>query len=338
MTESTREFKIAIVAPVHIQPSEAWVQALEAITKGKNNVHVIIVDDSDGKVELPASWDVYGYDAQERAMGSELYARFKQCQKSSASKNFGHWLAWKEGADIIIGLDSDCIVPPNFIAQHLEGLLMRSTGWTNPLAGTGWFSRGFPYIERDRPTIAHLGLWENELDLYGIDRLAQGTPPKRPAISGQHVADGFIPFSGMNWAIWADAVPGLLFLPNFAYKHGERDFVFKRHDDIWGGYIFQKLMANRGDRIVYGEPFVFHDTVVDAQADADEEIPMVTFEVPFYQAVDQICATLEYGPYEDMFREFAAKVFLDWKGTEWETLVDIITLWAELFEQTKREI
>lgn len=328
------EYQIAIVAPVHIQVSKQWVQALKSITAGKSNVKVIIIDDSDGKVELPGEWDVYDYARQEEVLG-ELYPRFKVFQKSSACKNLGHYIAWKEDFDIIIGLDSDCIVPPNFIGQHVEALLKSSTGWTNPIKNTGWFPRGYPFKQRSVRTILNLGLWEHELDLYGKDRVdrAPELPPASPMSPDSKVADGFLPLSGMNWACWAEAIPGLLFLPNFEYQHGDKLIKFRRHDDIWGGYIFQKLMAIREERIRFGNPIVYHDTVIDAQRDADEEEGMLAFENMFYASVDGLISQgdIEWGMYDDMFCLFADEVEKNWKESEWAPLVDPIKLWSELF-------
>lgn len=328
------DLKIAIVSPVHIQPSEAWISSLKAITTGKSNVRVIIVDDSDGKVKLPEEWDVYGYDRQKEVLG-DLYSRFEVFHKSSACRNFGHFVAWRDEFDIVIALDSDCVVPPQFIGKHVEALIKRSTGWTNPIRRTGFFSRGFPYAERDRPTILNMGLWEHELDLYGTDRIGI-TPPLNPAADPSEVADGFMPISGMNFACWSSAIPGFLFLPNFEYQHGEgKLFKFSRHDDIWGGYIFQKLMAIRNERIRYGDPIVYHDTVVVPEEDAAEEEAMIAFENQFYMAVDTIFqqGNMEWGMYDDMFSHFAVGAEKLWKDSEWDALVDPIKFWADLFLQ-----
>lgn len=334
-----KNLKIAIVAPIHIEPTKNWIDSLKACVNGKSNVSVIIVDDSDGKVELPSEWDVYGYARQEEELGSDFYKRFEKFHKSSACKNFGHWIAWKQGFDVIIGLDSDCNVGPNFIGDHLEALLMRAEGWVNPLKGTGWFSRGFPYIERDRPVVANLGLWENELDIYGKDRVEQGTPPSKPLQVGHEIAHGFIPFSGMNWASWSRAIPAFCFLPNFDFVDGEKREEFRRHDDIWGGYIFQVIMGAIGDRIVYGAPLVFHDTIVDAQADMDQEGPMMEFENRFYASVDLVASKMGVGEtYEDQFKEFVKVALIDWAGGEFQALAEALSFWADLIGDTETEI
>lgn len=286
-------FRVAIVAPVHIQPSEAWVQALNALS---NQATIIIVDDSDGKVVLPEKWDVYGYERQRQELGEDLYKQFEMFHRSSSCKTFGIWLAHKQGFDPIIVIDSDCIVPPDFIAKHLEALMRTGNGWSNPLEGTGFFSRGFPYSERNKPVWAHMGLWENELDLYGTDRVGVQYIPKQPPTINRISPAAMFPLSGMNVSFRNDAAPYMLFLPNFKYTDQERDWKFSRHDDIWGGFIFQLVAKAKGFALSYGDPLVYHDTVVVPEEDAREEEAMINFENMYYRFIeDALSMTLWWG-------------------------------------------
>jgi hypothetical protein len=329
----TQEFEIAIVAPLHIPPTKEWIESLERVCK-KGKKQVIIVDDSKDqnlKEILPHNWEVITRELQREILG-EKYEDFKVFQKSSACKNIGHYVAYQSEADIIIGLDSDCNVPSDFIGQHIEGLLRIATGWTNPIAKTGWFPRGYPYAERTRRTIANIGLWNNKLDLGGADRVANQNEPSEPMNDPHAIADGFLPYSGMNWAMWREGIPGLLFLPNFEYAYDNVVHKFRRHDDIWGGYIFQKLMELRNERICYGDPVVYHDTIIDAQKDADEEKGASEFENTFYIAVDQAITKIEtIGGYDDMFYQFSKIIERDWNETEFHSLIAPIKFWASLF-------
>lgn len=327
--------KVAIVAACHIQPTEEWVRSLDACLKGKGDRKIIIVDDSAGQdLKFPASWDVYTKDRQEALLGTDKYEQFKLFQRSSACKSLGNFVAWKEEYDVIIGLDSDCNVPMNFVAEHIEGLKRQGYGWENPIINTGWFPRGYPYAERIRRVVANMGLWNGCLDLGGSDRVkAGGIEPTEPMHAKPHqIAQGFLPFSGMNWALQRDAMPGFLFLPNFKYEHDEGViFKFRRHDDIWGGYIFQRFMEKRNERVCYGDPVVFHDSLVDAKKDAEEEEGATMFEQAFYTAVDQVFDKIETGTYEDMMMQFTKIVEKDWKNSEWEALIPAFTFWSSLF-------
>lgn len=318
------KYKIAIVAPVHIQPTDEWINSLASVGK---NCDIIIVDDSDGKVQLPSNWSIYGYEAQKEALGDELYAEFEPFHKSSACRNFGHWIAYKQGYDIIIGLDSDCNVPPDFVAKHLENLMSIGYRWENPIKNTGWYPRGFPYFERQGRIIVNMGVWSNELDVNGMDRVKAGDPPKDPMIKDQDIAHGMIPLCGMNFACWVDAIPGFLFLPNF--DDGEEKF--RRYDDIWGGYIFQKLMKKKKELLSYGNPVVFHDTIVDAQADAELETAGIRWEEFFYSIVDNIMSEVEINTYPKMFQQFANLAELPFEKTPFKNLMPGLIFWAKLY-------
>lgn len=275
-----QKLKAAIVAPCHIPPSPAWVKALED-EQAATGARIVIVDDSDGNLgELPHHWEVFGYDRQREFLG-ELYDEFaRMFHKSSACRVFGHLWALEQGYDVVIGLDSDCIVKPGFVMHHTQFMGRKfGSGWFNPIGNT-FYSRGFPYSQRDWPVVANMGLWENVLDINGKDR--QSNEPKDIKIAGSTVPVAPFPFSGMNFALAKEAIPGFLFLPNFDYG----DSKFRRVDDIWGGYIFQKMMRLRHESAMVGYPFVFHDTVVIAEEDAAEEQAMYDYEDEFIHTVD----------------------------------------------------
>lgn len=317
-------YTIAIVVPVHIQPTVKWVKCLKRESK---NATVIIVDDSDGKVKLPKEWRVYDY-AKQKEMLPDDYDLFEPFHKSSACRNFGHWLAYKEGFDIIIALDSDCDVPKAFIKTHVQNLLQQGCGWVNPLKNVGWFPRGYPYYERTRKIVLSMGLWSHELDVNGLDRVTDGKPPKSPEMKKSEVAHGIVPLCGMNFACWARAIPGFLFLPNYDTDDGEH---FRRYDDIWGGYIFQKLMQKQKDMIIYGLPTVYHDTIIDAEDDAEKEQMGVSYEEFFYKMVDNMVKDITPGSYASMFSQFSKKSVI-FKGTPFEKLIPALEFWAKLYE------
>lgn len=296
--------KIAIIAPVHIPVTEEWARSLELVAQ-KSGADIIIVDDSNGKPEvlesLPTSAKVFGYDAQKEYLGAVLYSQFVQFHKSAACKTFGMLYAYREGYDIAVVIDSDCVVPPNFIADHRRKLTEHVTLWQNPLKDTGWVSRGFPHFAEGDIPQAHMGMWENELDLWGDDRAKAGVSPQKTLPEINEVGYGFFPLSGMNVSIEHWAIPGFLFLPNAYYG----DYHFTRHDDIWGGYIFQSMLRKRGDLMTYGTPYVKHDTIVVPEEDAAQEVGMRAMDEFFFQAVDDVMRRVKPDSYENMFGQFA---------------------------------
>jgi hypothetical protein len=329
---------IAIVAPVHIQPSQNWIQSLDAVSRGKDNVKVIIVDDSDGKVKLPPNWEVYDYAKQKEVLGEEMYKEFEQFHKSSACKNFGTFLAYAQEFDYVIILDSDCVVPPNLISQHLEAVSRKTTLWQNPINGTDWFPRGFPNSGRALPVAANVGLWINELDINGKDRVDRGQPPRDHLNYGINRAYGIIPFSGMNVCVRGEDIPALLFLPNGEF--GEHKF--RRHDDIWGGYIFQRIMRDILSKgITYGDPTVFHETEVNAAEDAAAELGMGAMEDEFYLFVEDCFKSMPVVGLEDAptAMEFFARAF-EKKCDKWDgfaCFIPAFKFWTKLFTPVKEE-
>jgi hypothetical protein len=273
--------KTAIVVPCGSQPNKDWIYALEREAK-LGNADVIIVDDTDGKLsELPKEWMVYGYQEQKNLL-KELYDDFANMfHKCSACRVFGHILAYGMGYDFVIGLDNDCIVPFYFVKKHLAILNQpKGYGWVNPLGASGFFTRGYPYAMRKWPIKANMGLWDNVLDLNGRDR--QPNEPRQVNVPGYNVTPTFMPFSGMNFALTRDVLLGFLFIPNFDYESEH----FRRIDDIWGGYIFQHLLRKLRLGATYGQPIVFHDTVVDGKEDEKDEEAMYKNESEFIADVD----------------------------------------------------
>lgn len=299
-------FRVAIVVASHTQPSQKWIDALNAQSQFAT---IIIVDDSDGKSVFPENWDVYDYARQKEELGDYLYAQFEQFHHSSSCKNFGTWLAYQRGFDPIIVIDHDCVVPPDFVGAHINALLRSGDGWSNPLNGLGFYSRGFPYHLRGMEKWAHMGLWENELDLYGTDRIGKQVPTYPPPMKS--IVDAqFFPLSGMNVSFRNAAIPFMLFLPNAPFKD---EVKFTRHDDIWGGYIFQKFCQRFNKSLSFGEPYIIHDSDLNPKEDAEAEIPMISNEKEFYEDVD-----LAFGM----------------GAAEWETLLHqegIVELWQPAF-------
>lgn len=312
MAWNMSKLRVCLCAPVHIQPSKKWIDSLP-------DCDIIITDDSNGQIKIDRkNVRIFDYEKQKEKLG-DLYKDFEKFHKSSACKNFGHWLAYNEGYDIIIGIDSDCICPKDIVERHIESLQGEGCGWDNPLKNVGCYPRGFPYSQRNWEVAFNMGLWKNVLDINGADRnVAEPTDPK---IKENNVVGGIIPLSGMNWACKKEYIPYLFFLPNFNYKR----LKFRRHDDIFGGYIFQKFLKKLKKSITYGLPIVYHDTEINPQEDADAEMAMNTCDDEFYELID--LAFSEISPKSDMIRRFNPR----FEGTKFEPLLESIKLWKKLY-------
>ena len=312
--------KPVIVSPVHKQPSDRWIEALP------DNIDIIIVDDSDGKIKIrKRNIELFDYKKQEKET-KDFYPLFELFHKSAACKNFGLWLAYKRGYDVAIVIDSDCILPTGFIEEHLKALNKKGQGWVNPLENEEWFSRGFPYSQREKRVVVNMGLWDWELDINGIDKIGK-IPPRFVIVSETKSVVGKIPFSGMNFAIRREIIPALLFLPNCDYK----ELRFRRHDDIWGGYIMQKLIEKRNEVMTFGPPIVYHETEVNPEEDAINEEAFNFYSDSFYSIVDRIMEKVRFGNYKEMFKQFADNCDL-FKGTVFEPFIYPIKEWSKLWQ------
>jgi hypothetical protein len=178
--------RVAVVMPIPNDPDWSIFADLS------EDVPIIVVDDSDGKLAPPPRANVtyYDYAAQREIMGANYDAI---PHKSAATRNFGHVVAYREGYDVIIALDYDCRTRAGWLEQHLECLgpvqdaPAVQGAWINSVEQPGWYARGYPYELRNPEAGAvtettatgevkvNMGVWDNVLDLNGIDKLESST-------------------------------------------------------------------------------------------------------------------------------------------------------------------
>jgi len=323
--------KIALITALHRQPTPEWIKSLP-------DIPVIIVDDSNGKIKIDReNTEVFDYKRQEEELGEHYEYFAKTFHKSSACKNFGLWYAYKQGYDYVIMIDSDCNCSPNFVKDHIKAIEKRGTGWENNIEAFGNnFARGFPYSERDKEIVLNMGMWKGQMDINGQDKiddpeLAEPYDYMWYPLGKNQVAHGMIPLSGMNLIIKREAIPAYFLIPNFDYE----DLKFRRCDDIFGGYVFQKLAKLKGDVISYGQPFVYHDSIVIPEEDAEEEKAMNEFDSEFYERVEELNEYIIFDKnnysYVDAFNQFAIVMEYRLKGTKFESLISSFNWWKNLY-------
>jgi hypothetical protein len=322
------------------------------------DIPIIVIDDSDGKLTPAPRRNVrfYDYAAQEAVMGRHYRA---QSHKSAATRNFGHYLAYREGAEVIVALDYDCRPRAGWLAEHLAALgavanvPALSGTWINSVEQPGFYARGYPYEFRNEEAAAvqatfasgdvkvNMGVWDNVLDLNGIDKvqreIAGKEVPREPGLRGaqNYVALGNIPVCGMNTAFAAELTPAYFFLPDL-WVDG---WQLSRHDDIWGGYVLKKLMDKRGDLFRYGRPVVEHTRQSNLQRVMVFEHYMHLMAREFFEIVDAAADGVRTDSYSVMFGEFADR-YLDQVGRSsapshyrrvYRELGEAMTRWADCF-------
>ena len=308
-----RSQEIAVVIPIPNDPDWSIFDEIP------EEIGIIVVDDSDGKLKPAPRSNArfYDYAQQLRVMGKNYDAI---PHKSAATRNFGHYVAFCEGFDVIIALDYDCRPKPGWLQQHLDALSHAvdapalAGNWINSVTAEGFYARGYPYEYRNPSASAvsetsasgevkvNMGIWDNVLDLNGIDKL-QKEPPYDPGLrpGPNRIALGNIPVCGMNTAFRAELTPAYFFLPD-VWVNGH--WQLSRHDDIWGGYVLKKLMDLRGDLFAFGAPVVEHTRQSKMERVVVIEQYMHLMARGFYAAVDAAAEHVRPSSYAEMFAHF----------------------------------
>ncbi|MCB1028827.1 MAG: hypothetical protein KDB24_13810 [Microthrixaceae bacterium] len=304
---------VAVVIPMPNDPPWELFDHIPA------DVPIIVSDDSNGNLTPPKRDNVFFYDyAAQEAYAGPHYAAMPH--KSAASRNIGHYIAYREGFDVIVALDYDCGTREGWLESHLAGIdkvvdapavrPVLDNGWVNSIDTPGFYSRGYPYEFRtaDRAAVTettatgevklNMGVWDGILDLNGIDKL-QGGEPGDPMLTSDvnRIALGNIPVCGMNTAFNAEITPAYFFLPDLWID----GWQLSRHDDIWGGYVVKKLMDLRGDLFAYGDPVVAHTKQTALERVVVLEQWMHLMSMGFYDLVDAAAAEVGPGSYADMY-------------------------------------
>jgi hypothetical protein len=312
---------VCVVIPM---PSDPQWELFDAIP---SDIPIIVSDDSNGRLSPAPRQNVFYYDyAAQEAYAGAHYAAMPH--RSAASRNIGHYIAFKEGFDVIVALDYDCRTRPGWLADHLGALTKEieapalrpvvQNGWVNSIDqrfpnGDAVYARGYPY-ELRTPELAavqattamgevkiNMGVWDAILDLNGIDKLYGGEPGNPGmADSGTRIALGRIPLCGMNTAFAAEITPAYFFLPD-TWING---WQLSRHDDIWGGYIVTRLMDRTGDLLSFGAPIVEHTKQTPLERVVVLEQWMHLMSMPFYDLVDRAAAEVTPAGYATMYAQF----------------------------------
>jgi hypothetical protein len=308
------ERDIIVVIPSHIPMDSSLLEPIDSA------VPILIVDDStSGLPQIPLG-NVYVISRHEQLVQLRGMRPPALPMGASACRNFGHWLAYREGFEHVLLLDNDCRPPKNWVSTHaalLRGPKVDAVRrrWTNPLRGTGFYARGYPYdkridpdIDSDEegvvrgPVVLNLGLWSGILDTNGIDKL-HAQPPATVACppGGSAFCSGLIPLCGMNVGARSEIIPAYWFIPNVRVG----DWTLSRHDDIWGGAILARLASIRGDVIAYGEPVVEHLKQTTMERVLVQEHYMHLLNPYFYDLVESAASAISPGTYVEMMNVFS---------------------------------
>ena len=185
--------------------------------------------------------------------------------KTIQRRNIGFIEAYRRGADVIATVDDDNIPYDNWgknllLNKEIEVDLYEPYGdYFDPLSVTNHkdlWHRGYPIEHLDfKNKIEYKGkikkifkiqadLWDGDPDIDAICRLSKKPCVKFDKIS-PFTSNKFSPFNSQNTFISRDVISHYMVLP----------FV-GRMDDIWGGYLVEKLF---GCCVVYNEATVYQE-------------------------------------------------------------------------------
>jgi len=242
--------------------------------------------------------DKYGYETIYIGL-EDQYSEYSKLanyipKNSISRRNFAILKAYEMGADIIIMVDDDNfpVLRENYFrghsivgsAQYLNHIESKSM-WFNVCNtllekhGAKFFHRGFPVnfryeaetkIVRKKAKIAlNEGLWMDAPDTDAITWLNWPDLQVISYLGGLYgetfaIADNtWSPLNSQNTAIMREAIPSYFLNP-----------FNLRYDDIWAGYIFEKVAKHLGYSISFGLPLVEqrrnpHDYLVDLRNEID---------------------------------------------------------------------
>lgn len=299
---------------------------------------VVVVCDMPEPLDVPELHNAMSLDVATGSVKSKLHVEIlsrqsiEECEQTkhvcqlvfsygdSAIRCFGYWWAWNflrsdDGTpQVIFSIDDDCYPAPptdseyskaekafNFVASHIEALSgISNTRWQSTIPGTR--VRGLPYANLgNTPSVLHVGLWENVLDLDATDtlsRIASGKPTENMRIDVSNYTWNphcLYPMSGMNIAFRSEIAP-FMYYP----KQG-LGTQYGRFDDIWCGLIVQRMCGLLGFPITCGRPYVWHSRASNVFANLIKEARGVYLNEHLWRAIDaadvvsEACAHADIG-------------------------------------------
>lgn len=209
--------------------------------------------------------------------------------RSIQRRNFAILEALRWGAEFIITVDDDnAPLSPDFIRSMLDRVETEDqipafdacphtndSGYFNPgiLCAPSTYARGLPYdIDRkdsnnygqcacDVKTGVVAGLWVGDPDIDAMERMVNA-PWIQTCVNDAVCRDLYAPLNSQSTGWIRELAPLMAVLPGVG-----------RMDDIWGGYIAQKVMYFLGHGIRYGWPLVRQDrNDHDLTKDLEKEI------------------------------------------------------------------
>ncbi len=307
--------------------------ARESLDRGH---HFMVI----GDVSSPSDFQIQGCDFYSLEQQKLTGLKFAECcpNRHYARKNIGYLLAMRNGADIIIDMDDDCI-PSEAFWNPLQRIRCIATveeaGWVNVYQyfseGNIW-PRGFPLnrVRTSPPPIDSLpvgerdcviqqGLVNKNPDVDAIYRLLLPLPYDFMIENRVALGKGtWCPFNSQNTAWWSDAFP-LLYLPAYCSF---------RMSDIWRSFVAQRIAWENRWFVSFHEPTVWQDR------NGHDLMEDFANEIQGYLHNENLCQTLEKLPIKGGTQNLTADLRLCYealieKGWLKEAELTLLEAWTD---------
>lgn len=276
-------------------------------------------------------------------------------------RNVGMFLAYRNGADLVITIDDDNFVTnQDFVGLHAAAGTSRevpvyasTSGWLDVCDflevddGVRFYHRGYPskmrwtehehFItnQRARRRIAvNAGFWLDNPDIDALSRMGRQPVVRgfKPSWTGNIALEPgtWSPFNSQNTALMRDVLPAYFLSPYIG-----------RYDDIWASYIVNRIAQHFGDVICFGEPLVRQQrNPHDLWRDLDAERNGMILTGDFCQALRSI--PLTGLTYHQCFGQIAGLLPQAWaEGPKWtesqkewrSRLIEGMRIWHTAFEK-----
>ena len=261
-------------------------------------------------------------------------------RRTAAIRSFGYLEAYRDGAEIILTLDDDCLPVPlsgaaSFAAEHKAMLGAVFSRWVDTISTPSLSARGTPYRNRgETPTAINMGGWCNNPDIDAVTTLAiWGDGFRYRMASWNPVPKGmYFSLCAMNVGFRRDATV-LMYQLLMSQDRKGKNWPFTRYDDIWGGVIAKKLCDELGWAITAGTPEIWHSKASNVWTNLKLETTGMAVNEGFWKVIDEISIYANgpvsaYAQIAHAMGKELKKAYPDY-AAYWETLCTAMNIWAE---------
>jgi len=287
----------------------------------------VIEDNPNQTFDLPGGVGHFSWKDIEHELGDNQWIISRRC---AAIRCYGYLRAARDGAEIIITLDDDClplIAPKHFIQAHTDRLNRVFPQWVDTI-DAAFHARGMPLEDvGEAPVVLNMGGWAGVPDISAVTQLAYGAPYEHLMRNWWPVPKGvYFPLCGMNYAFWVKYLP-LMYWPLMAESHSGIQWPFNRYDDIWFGVILKRACDHLGLAITAGSPNVLHLKASNVWVNLRKEMSGLHVNEKFWRGIDE--AEIHGESQEQVYTSLATAVgeIGGEFGDYWTDLRDAMTIW-----------